>query len=155
MIIRRASVKDIKAVSRLLEQVLTVHYKIRPDLYAPNTTKYNEAELTAIFSDDNTPVFVCENNGRVVGYAFCKLSDYSNHNNLVPIRSMYIDDLCVDEDCRGQNIGRTIFAYVKDYAESLGCYNLTLNVWEGNDNAKMFYDKMGMGIQRTTRELLL
>ena len=65
---------------------------------------------------------------------------------------MYIDDLCVDEACRGKHIGTALYAYVKDFAKSIGADSLTLNVWEGNDSAKAFYEHLGMSVQRTTME---
>ena len=152
--IRKAQKRDLEAVNKLLLQVLMVHYEIRPDLYIPNTKKYTDDELLKIFECESTPVFVYDDGG-VKGYAFCKLLDYSGFCNLVPIKSLDIDDLCVDESCRGEHIGTKLFEYVKAYAKELGCHSVTLNVWEGNESAKAFYDRMGFGVQRTTREIIL
>ena len=69
--------------------------------------------------------------------------------------TLYIDDLCVDENCRGQKVGENLFAYVKEEAKKMGCYNVTLHVWEGNDKARGFYDHMGMGIRKTQMEYIL
>lgn len=66
-----------------------------------------------------------------------------------------IDDLCVDEKIRGKHIGRQLYNYVPDYARGSGCYNVTLNVWEGNDRAKSFYEAMGMKAQKTGMEQIL
>ena len=43
----------------------------------------------------------------------------------------------------------------KQEAKGLNCYRLTLNVWEGNDSAKAFYDKMGMKVKEYTMEYIL
>ena len=40
-------------------------------------------------------------------------------------------------------------------AKSIGCYNMTLNVWEGNDPACSFYKNMGMKVQKTGMEVIL
>ena len=40
--IRKAVKRDIQAIMELLHQVNMVHHVIRPDLFKPNTTKYNE-----------------------------------------------------------------------------------------------------------------
>ena len=69
--------------------------------------------------------------------------------------TLYIDDLCVDENVRGQHVGTSLFSYVKEYAKSRGCYDVTLNVWEGNDSARKFYEKMGMFIKETQMEFIL
>ena len=154
--IRRANENDLNGVNSLLRQVLNVHSDIRPDLFIPNTKKYSDEELIGIFKNDSTPVFVCtDSDGKVKGYAFCVLKDYSRSQNMTPIKSIYIDDLCVDETCRGEHIGTALYDYVKKFAKEIGCYNVTLNVWEGNDAARKFYDSRHMKVQRTTMEEIL
>lgn len=69
--------------------------------------------------------------------------------------TLYIDDICVNEATRGKHIGKALYEYVRDYAKSIGCYNITLNVWEGNDAAYSFYKNMGMRIQKTGMETIL
>ena len=46
-------------------------------------------------------------------------------------------------------------AYVKKYARNLGCYDITLNVWEGNECAQRFYNKLGMRVKETNMEFIL
>ena len=75
--------------------------------------------------------------------------------NQVPMRSVFIDDLCVDAECRSQGVGKALFQFVADRARELGCYEVTLNVWEGNDAARRFYDARGMKPKETQMELIL
>ena len=138
----------------LLHQVNMVHHVIRPDLFKPYTTKYNEQELESMLSDDNRPIFVYDD-GDVLGYAFCQISEVKDHLLLQNIKTLYIDDICVDEKARGKHIGKAIYEFVRDYARSIGCNNITLNVWEGNDAALSFYKNMGMQIRKTTMETIL
>lgn len=152
--IRRAEKSDLQGIMALLQQVAAVHHDIRPDLFKAGTTKYTEAELEAIVSNDSTPIFVYDDDG-VLGHAFCQISQVSNHRLLQDAKTLYIDDICVDEAARGHHIGRALYEYVIDYARSLGCYNVTLNVWEGNVPALSFYTRMGMGVQKTGMETIL
>jgi len=152
--IRRASKKDIRRVIELLHQVNMVHHTIRPDLFKPHTTKYSEQELEAIFSDNSKPVFVFDD-GEVLGYAFCQTTEVKDNLLLEDTKSLYIDDICVDERSRGKHVGKALYEYVLDYARSIGCHNITLNVWEGNSPAISFYRNMGMQVQKTTMELIL
>ena len=71
---------------------------------------------------------------------------------MTDIKTLYIDDLCVDSNARGRHIGTTLFDYVMDFAKQTGCYTVTLNVWEGNDGARHFYEKMGMFVRETQME---
>ena len=152
--IRKASNKDIQRIIELLHQVNMVHHVIRPDLFKPHTTKYNEQELEAIFKDDSKPIFVYDD-GEVQGYAFCQVTEVKDNLLLVDNKSMYIDDICVDEKARGKHVGKALYEYVRDYARSIGCHNITLNVWEGNNPAISFYKNMGMQVQKTTMEIIL
>ena len=152
--IRKAEKKDIKALIGLLYQADAVHNGIRPDLFKNNTPKYSEEELEAILADESKPIFVYDD-GKVLGHAFCQVSEVKNHRLLQDLKTLYIDDICVDESVRGRHVGQSLFDHVRCYAESLGCYNITLNVWEGNHPAWVFYERMGMHVQKTGMEFFL
>ena len=77
------------------------------------------------------------------------------HANIRPFESLFIDDLCVDANARGHHIGSRLFEYVKKQAVEMGCYEVTLNVWEGNDTARKFYENMGMKPKETQMEIIL
>ena len=152
--VRKACKDDIASIIRLLHQVNMVHHVIRPDLFKPHTTKYDEQELEALLDDDTKPVFVYDD-GQVLGHAFCQLTEVSGHKLLCDVKTLYIDDICVDEAARGKHVGKALYEFVCDYARSIGCHNITLNVWEGNDAAFCFYKSMGMQVQKTGMEMIL
>lgn len=156
MKIRRAVKRDIPGINELLRQVLTVHHNGRPDLFKGDAKKYTDEELSDLLDDGSRPVFVAADSGeRVLGYAFCVFKQHVNDNILTDIKTLYIDDLCVEETCRGQHIGQRLYEYVLAFAREQGCYNVTLNVWECNPNAKRFYEKCGLVPQKTEMEMLL
>lgn len=153
--VRRAQEKDADKTMKLLSEVLELHAKLRPDIFISGRTKYTREELNGIFSNDETPVFVAvDDNDEVAGYAFCVMKQPPFSTNMKPVRTLYIDDLCVDENVRGQHVGTILFDHVKKYAKEQGCYDVTLNVCEGN-NAREFYDKMGMFVKETQMEIIL
>ena len=154
-IIRRAEKKDVDSCLNLLKQVCNVHSKIRPDLFKMGQTKYIDKELEEIFLDDSKPVFVYEEKDKVLGYGFCQINVIKGNVHPKEIKSLYIDDICIDEENRGRHIGKLIYEYIINFAREIGCYNVTLNVWEGNDSAKKFYESMGMNKQKTTMEKIL
>lgn len=152
--IRKATTTDIPRIIELLHQVNMVHYGIRPDLFKPHTTKYNAQELEALLADDSKPVFVYDD-GAVRGHAFCVVTETRDDLLLQDAKTLYVDDICVDEAARGQHVGKALYAFVRDYARSIGCHNITLNVWAGNDAALRFYQSMGMQVQKTGMEEIL
>lgn len=153
--IRRARKSDIDEINRLLFQVHKVHSDIRQDLFIPGKKKYSSEELEKIIDDDSTPVFVYEDEGAICGYLFGIFTDTFKHDSLVDHRSLYIDDLCVDENKRSKGIGKALYSFIKDFAKKNGCYNITLNVWQGNDSSLAFYQKLGMKVQKTVMEEIL
>lgn len=155
MKIRRAEEKDTAAVDRLLSQVLEIHAQLRPDLFIPGTRKYTDEELHEIFHDEDRPVFAAvDDEDNVMGYIFCMIQNVDS-SNMHKMKTLYIDDLCVDAAYRHQKVGNALVQYAKAYAKQIGCHNVTLHVWEGNDSARKFYEKEGFGIQKTTMEIVL
>ena len=155
--IRRAISRDIPDIDKLLYQVNNVHADGRPDLFRHDCKKYTDAQLEGILKDDNRPVFVLtdERDEHVLGYCFCMLEIYENDNNMTDRRTLYIDDLCVDETERGKHIGRELYEHVLGYAKEAGVYNVTLNVWSCNPEALKFYEAMGLKPYKTGMEYVL
>lgn len=156
MIIERARKEDIPGIDQLLNQVLMVHHNGRPDLFKANVKKYTDEELQIILADDNRPIFVARTKEKqVAGYAFCIMQEYKGSHIMTDIKTLYIDDLCVDETIRGQHVGTKLYEYAKQYAREQGCYNVTLNVWSCNENAMKFYEKCGLKPQKIGMEAIL
>ena len=156
MNIRRATERDIPGLNRLLEQVLMVHHVGRPDLFKSGAKKYTDEELKEILVDDGRPIFVgVDESEEVMGYAFCIFQQHIGSHILTDIKTLYIDDLCVDEILRGQHIGRQLYDYVVQFAKDSGCYNVTLNVWSCNESAMHFYEKCGLKPQKIGMEVIL
>ncbi len=153
--VRLAEERDIPALMGLLAQVAAVHHNGRPDLFRGSTTKYSEADLAKLLADETRPVFVCEADGRVAGHAFCIRQQVLGDRLMTDALTLYIDDICVDEDCRRQGVGRALFEYVKAYARENGFYNLTLNVWALNQGALRFYESCGLVPQKVGMEMIL
>lgn len=156
MEIRSAKETDIPGINRLLIQVLEVHHKGRPDLFKGNAKKYTDEELLEIILDDQRPVFVATDaENHILGYAFCVKIRHTDNNILTDIKTIYIDDLCVDEACQGQQIGKRLYEHVLNYAKKDGCYNVTLNVWACNTGAMKFYEHCGLVPQKIGMEKIL
>lgn len=159
MIIRRAEQVDLPGIKKLLSQVLEVHHAGRPDLFKPNTRKYTDEQLVRIIDDDERPIFVAVEEdampGDILGYVFCVHQHHPNDNVLTPVHTLYIDDLCVDEEARGLHVGTRLYERVLDVARAQGFHNITLNVWACNESARRFYEHLGLKPQKFGMELVL
>ena len=154
--IRRAEEKDIPRMLELLVQVCMVHHRGRPDLFNGPATKYAEEELKEILQDPERPVFAAvDESDTMQGYAFCVYEQIVGDSIRTDLRTLYIDDICVDEKARGQHIGSKLYSHVLDYARQNGFYNVTLNVWACNTDAMKFYEACGMQPQKVGMEKIL
>ncbi|KAG4094273.1 hypothetical protein H8356DRAFT_1694214 [Neocallimastix lanati (nom. inval.)] len=153
--IRRATAEDIPAINDLLAQVLHVHHVARPDLFKPKGNKFSDEELAVLLKNDECPVYVyVDENNKVRAHLFCEINEIKQ-SNLQPIKNLFIEDLCVDENARGKKIGKKLYYFAIDLAKKLGCHNLTLDAWYDNTNAYHFYERLGMKPQKTRFEQIL
>ncbi len=155
MEIRFAKKEDLAGINSLLYQVLEVHHKGRPDLFYSGVKKYTDEEILKIIDDEKTPVLVAVENGNVLGYAFCIFQATKGSHILKDRKTLYLDDLCVDENQRGRKIGKALYERTLSFAKEKGCYNLTLNVWSCNEGAMRFYEKCGLLPQKVMMEKIL
>ena len=153
MIIRKAELKDIDAILNLLSQVLEVHAKIRPDIFKSGKTKYTKEELAEKIKNDL--IFVVEEDEKVIAHLFLELQTTDNNNNMKPLKILYIDDICVDQEYTNGSVGSKLFDLVKEKAKELNCYEVTLHLWEGNEAAEKFYFKQGMKVKSKTLEYII
>jgi acetyltransferase, GNAT family len=156
MSIRLAQPKDIPDLLRLLEQILSVHHQARPDIFKEEGSKYSGQDLENLMMQEQTPIFVYENSdGQILGHLFVTIKEVTDNPVLQPIKTLFIEDLCVDQAARGQKIGDQLYQFAVSYAKEIGCYNLTLNVWNDNEGALRFYQRQGMKPQETVMETII
>lgn len=155
--IRLAKSEDIPRLQELLEQILIVHHQARPDVFKSKGSKFTDAELEAVINDSKKPVFVYEDDeGRILGHLFLMIKEETeNDGPQKAVETLFIDDLCVDKEARGQKLGEKLYQFALDYAKELDCYNLTLHVWNDNADALRFYERLGMKPRYTEMETIL
>lgn len=154
LVIRPAEEKDMDRMLELLIQVNHVHAVGRPDLFVDGKRKYDREGLAKLLADPDRITFVAEKDGTVTGYCMCAVERHGGGAETTH-ESLYIDDLCVDENIRRTGSGKALYEYVKRYAREHGYYSLTLHVWECNPGARAFYDAMGMVPYMTAMEDIL
>ncbi|HFU4501337.1 TPA: N-acetyltransferase family protein [Streptococcus suis] len=154
MTIRKATQSDIPVLNELLQDILQVHHQARPDIFRSSGQKFSEDELRELLDNPAKPVFVYEVDGQVVGHLFCELST-AKSDVLEPVKTLFIDDLCVADSVRGQKIGEQLYDFALSYAKEQGCHNLTLDVWADNAGAVRFYERLGMTPQKFRMEQII
>lgn len=155
MEIRFAKKEDTPAILRLLQQVGQVHHLGRPDIFRAGAQKYGASQVLDLLDKPGTAIFVAAEGDEVLGYCFCMLKKHEKDPVIADYTELYIDDICIDEEKRGQHIGKSLYEAACRYAKESRCYNVTLNVWSFNENALRFYESCGMKPQRIFMETIL
>ena len=139
----------------LLRQVGQVHHDIRPDIFPETTLKYDETALLELLKDEKRPIFVAVDGDFVAGYCFCVIKISEKSDVSTARKELYIDDLCVDKNCRGKHVGKQLYEHACRFAREQGCQTVTLNVWCGNDSAMKFYEHAGLTPRNIHMEMKL
>ena len=139
-------------IHELLGYIARVHRDGRPDIFKGDEPKYDPAQVRGLLAspDDYVHVAVAPD-GYVVGYMICQLVDRVGHPHLKNRRTLYIDDLCVDESYHGKGIGTLLFEDAEALGKQLGCDIIDLNVWSFNAPAIKFYE--GLGLKESRRHM--
>ena len=149
MQIRNMRLEDYREVDRLMAQVHKLHVEGRPDLYIDVEHIYSMELFQEMVENEDMISVLAEEDDAVVGICFVSMRAKTC---MVKRRTAYMEDLCVDEACRGKGIGRKLFEYVKKRAKEMGAERMDLMVWNFNESALKFYEEMGMKPQRYIME---
>ncbi|MBQ8834627.1 MAG: GNAT family N-acetyltransferase [Oscillospiraceae bacterium] len=135
---------DREAVNALAMEVHALHVVWRPDIYVMPEELYPEERFQA--ETQNRNLYVARLADTVVGYVLLKIRNYDMPGH-VKRRVMIIDEICVEETCRNQGIGKEMMADVRALAKAFGCTDMQLGVYPQNDDAVAFYQKCGFTIR--------
>ncbi len=142
--IRSAEQADCAKIRPLQKEIADLHHAGRPDLFREEARYYSNEDFAGMLNDPQHFIFIAEDAGEVVGYAFAWLIDYKNHTTYKPFLCFYIDDICVLSSHRRRGIGRMLFEKCREQASLCGCKMMDLGVWGFNREAIAFYESMGM-----------
>lgn len=135
--IRRAELKDAYTIHKLLQSILKLHHDLYPERFS-GTSKYSLEQITTMIESESLDIFVYDQDS-VLGYIISERKD----------TYLYIDDLCVDENARGQAIGQQLVKRVLEQAKTLQIPEVQLNVWNKNVAAIRFYEALDFEPLRT------
>lgn len=147
IIIRKAEEKDLEAVGRIYENILTEEEQGRAcigwerGVYPTRQT----AEAALVRGD----LFVEEAEGRVVGTAIInrvQVDVYAEVPWKYPARDeevMVLHTLVIDPAAKGQGCGQAFVKFYEDYARNAGSLCLRMDTNAKNGNARRFYKKLG------------
>lgn len=87
-------------------------------------------------------VIIAEYAGQAVGFALF----FHNYSTFLTQPGIYLEDLFVLPQYRGQGIGKAILSYLAGLAVERGCGRLEWSVLDWNESAIAFYRRMGAAV---------
>lgn len=147
MNIRLCNENDRAEVNRLLYQSTVIHSAGVPDFFIPLEESINESVYADILAAEDQVLFCAESDdGTLCGV--CHLS-FHNRSGWVEMKNVHVENIVVDEVCRGQGIGHALMAEAERIAKEWGAVQLNLMCWHFNDGARRLYESLGMTEQRS------
>jgi len=99
-------------------------------------------EMERILADTLTPVFVMERpDGSLGGFIEAGTRKYADGCSTTPVG--YIEGWYVDEDLRGQGVGRMLIRAAEDWARGQGLREMASDTWLDNETSIAAHLKMG------------
>ena len=153
--IRPASMTDFDAVGRIFAQENRFHSELVPEVIQVLDPIMSEAWFAKLLAIPEQTLMLGETNDEVVGLVW--LSVRSNPDDPIyrPRRTVYIEELAVAEEHRGQGIGCHLMQAAEGWARERGVQEIELDVWEENRRAISFYDRLNYKAVRRRMRLIL
>lgn len=151
IIIRCAESFDYDSVETIMQEVHKLHMGWRPDIYKPADSIYPRAYFEKLVVEKR--ILVAEQEGTVVALLAFQYRHVESDKQ-VTRNVVFVDDLAVKEEYRGQGIGTQLLAAIRDKVKAECLDGLELQVNARNTAAKKMYEKFGFTEKSINMELL-
>lgn len=141
MLIRKAAMSDIEALRVLYLELEQDAVKYQPEHFVIGYR--DDAFFENIFNNENQDILVVEIDSKVVGFSHIMILKQKNVSCLKPQTLVYIQDLDVTSEMRGQGIGSLLMKASKEYGIAHGADFIRTQVFPQNTDGMKFYERNG------------
>lgn len=104
----------------------------------------DERAILAALKHRDTDIYVASEDGRVVGTATVSFRAVPSFGLVA-----HVDDVVVDEDCRGRGVGRELMKHIEKRARRRGCKIIELTSRPSREEANRLYGRLGYRLRET------
>lgn len=142
--VRKATAEDYNALCELFDEVDALHRDNLPHIFRkPEGPVREQGYYLGLLADEGTGLFVAEAGKKLIGFVHAVVRDVPAIPLYVPRRCVYVDNLGVKSGFQGHEIGRLLMDTVHEWAITKGATVSELTVYEFNQNAIAFYERLG------------
>lgn len=150
--IRNATAADYDALCELFDEIDRLHRDHLPHIFQRPSGAVREYDAyAALIADESVALFVAEVGDRLIGFVHAVVREAAAMPIFVPRRYVVIDELVVKSNFQGYGIGKSLMEHVQGWASANGATSIELNVYEFNESAIAFYERLGF--QPVSRKL--
>ena len=142
--VRVAVMEDADAIASLTAEVQELHNEALPDVFkTPSDRLFPREKLETLLRDANSTVAVAESNDDVIGHVYGVIMQRAENDFKVADKYMYVQQIGVRKDFRGQGVGRALIAFIEGRAVASAVTGLQVDYWAFNTRAQSFFESCG------------
>ena len=142
--VRKATADDYKPLCELFDEGDAWHRDNLPRIFQKPLGPIRERDYyLGLISDENVGVFVAESGKQLVGFVHAIVRDAPSLPIFVPRHYAVVDSIVVKSSYQNQGTGRNLMNKIRDWALTKGASSIELNVYEFNETAISFYERLG------------
>lgn len=142
--VHKATTSDYNALCELFDGIDAFHRDNLPHIFQKPKGAVREQEYySGLIADEGVGLFVAEADGKLVGFIHVIIKETPAIPIFVPRRYAIVDSIFVKPEFQNHGIGRTLMDKMQEWAITKGAVSIELNVYEFNQTAISFYEKLG------------
>jgi ribosomal protein S18 acetylase RimI-like enzyme len=142
--VRKATTNDYDALCNLFDEIDALHRDNLPHIFQKPIGPVREQEYySGLIADENVGLFVAEMGEKLVGFVHAIVRDTPANPVFVPRHYAIVDSIVVKSEFQNHGTGRILMDKIQEWAVAKGATSIELNVYEFNETAISFYERLG------------
>jgi len=142
--IREARIDDYQALCNLHKEGDTYHHELAPNIFSkPSDPVRTKEYLEEILNDELSALFIVEHDDEIIGFIYVKIKNPTDLPIFVQKPYGYVSDIIITRGQQGKGVGKILMAKADEWVKGKGFSEIRITVWECNEDALRFYEKLG------------
>ena len=142
--VRKATADDYNSLCKLFDEIDALHRDHLPHLFQkPGGAAREQDYYLGLIADENVALLVAEADEKLVGFGHTIVRDTPVFPVFVPRRYAIAEGIVVKSGFQNHGIGRILMDKMQEWATTKGATSIELNVYEFNETAISFYERLG------------